>query len=93
MEQTKLEKARKEIDTCDEMIARMFERRFLAVREVIEYKIENHLPILDSSREENIKKKNGQRIQNDDIRPYYMQWFEELLRLSKEYQEEVKEEQ
>ena len=90
---TKLEEARKEIDACDEIIAKMFEKRFEAVKTVIEYKIENHLPILDSGREETIKKKNLERIENEDLRPYYLQWYETLLKLSKEYQKEIKEEQ
>lgn len=86
---TKLDEARMEIDLCDEQIAQLFERRFTAVQQVIAYKIENHLPILDSGREEIIKKKNRDRIQNESLKMYYVAWYEELLKLSKEYQKEI----
>lgn len=86
---TKLDEVRMEIDLCDEQIAQLFERRFTAVQQVIAYKIENHLPILDSGREEIIKKKNRDRIQNESLKMYYAAWYEELLKLSKEYQKEI----
>ncbi len=92
MSETKLDKARATIDEVDEQIAALFEKRFEAVRDVIDYKIENRLPIFDSSREEVIKEKNTARIQNPDIRPYYKVWYEDLLDLSKQYQKEIKEE-
>jgi len=33
--------------------------------------------------------KNVKRIENEDIREYFRQLYEEMLRLSKEYQKEI----
>ena len=33
--------------------------------------------------------KNRDRIQNESLKPYYAAWYEELLKLSKEYQKEI----
>lgn len=89
MTETKLDKARAVIDECDAMIAEAFEKRFHAVQDVIDYKIENRMPILDSSREDAIKERNYARIIDDDIRPYFKTFFEDMLVLSKEYQKEM----
>ena len=45
-----LEKARQTIDSIDEQIAQLYEQRMDAVEQVLNYKKENHLPILDASR-------------------------------------------
>lgn len=86
---TALDKDREEIDEIDEQIAGLFEKRFKVVQDVIDYKIENHLPILNSGREEEITAKNTALIEDDDIRPYFQQWYEDLLVLSKNYQKEI----
>lgn len=86
---TRLDNDRKEIDEIDEEIAKLFERRFEIVRDVISYKIENHLPILNSDREAEIIKKNVNRIEDEDIQPYFRTWYNNLLTLSKEFQKEI----
>ena len=47
---SRLDEDRKKIDVIDRQIAELFEKRFEVVRDVIEYKIENRLPILNSGR-------------------------------------------
>lgn len=89
---TRLDKDRKQIDEIDEQLVKLFEERFEVVRDVIDYKIENHLPILNSNREEEIVEKNVNRINDDDIKPYFKAWYLELLKLSKEFQKEVQDE-
>ena len=44
----KLEQARTQIDAIDREMAKLYEARLDAVKDVIAYKIENDLPILDS---------------------------------------------
>lgn len=46
-----LEKLRAEIDSCDNQIAAMLQKRLAFVRQVAEVKKENSLPIFDSDRE------------------------------------------
>lgn len=89
---TRLDKDRKQIDEIDEQLVKLFEERFNVVRDVIDYKIENHLPILNSNREEEITEKNVDLIEDDDIKPYFKAWYQELLRLSKEFQQQVQDE-
>mgnify|MGYP005947171221 CR=1 FL=1 len=48
----KLEQARAQIDAIDREMAKLYEARLDAVKDVIAYKIENDLPILDSGREQ-----------------------------------------
>ncbi len=89
---TRLDNDRKKIDEIDEQIAKLFEERFQTVRDVIDYKIENRLPILNSDREKEITEKNVNRIQDDDVKPYFKAWYNDLLALSKEFQRQIQDE-
>lgn len=89
---SRLDEDRKKIDTIDKQIAELFEERFNVVKDVIDYEIENRLPILNSGREKEITEKNTNRIQDEDIREYFKVWYEELLLLSKEYQKQIQDE-
>ncbi len=90
---TKLEESRAKIDAIDAQLTQLFEQRFEEVKKVIEYKLEHHMPILNESREEIIIHKNESLIQDDDIRPYFLLWYKEMLALSKEYQQEIRDSQ
>lgn len=90
MADTKLAEARKEIDRIDAEMAALFEARFAAVRNVISYKMAHGLPVLDTGREEEIRNRNAARITDPGLRKYYRQWFDRMLTLSKEYQEEIR---
>ena len=68
---SRLDEDRKKIDVIDRQIAELFEKRFEIVKDVIEYKIENRLPILNSGREAEITRKNTALIQDEDIREYF----------------------
>ena len=52
---SRLDEDRKKIDVIDRQIAELFEKRFEIVKDVIEYKIENRLPILNSGFQRNTK--------------------------------------
>lgn len=85
----KLEKARQTINTCDENIAAYFEQRMHAVGDVIAFKIENNLPILDSGREKEVIKKNLAKIKDEKLKPYFEDMLVQLMRISKEYQNAI----
>ena len=55
-----LEKARRSINKIDRNFAKLFEKRMKAVKEVLEYKKENALPVFDGAREEEILKRNAE---------------------------------
>ncbi len=86
---TRLEEDRNRIDEIDAQLADLFEKRFEVVRDIIDYKIENRLPILDSGREQAIIEKNAERIQDDDIRVYFRRLYTEMLSLSRDYQDDI----
>ena len=54
-----LEKARIKINEIDEQMAKCFEERMKAVEEVIAYKLENNIPVFDSSREKQVIEMNS----------------------------------
>ena len=87
--ENQLEKSREEIDRIDAQIAELFEERFTILRDIIAYKVENHLPVLDTGREENIIATNSKRIQDDDIRKYFKQAYMRMIELSRQFQEEI----
>lgn len=82
----KLEEARKKINEVDKQIADLFEKRMDAVKSVIEYKLEQGLPVLDSSREKEVIDRNSKLIQNLDYIPYYQELLQSFMDVSKAYQ-------
>ena len=82
----KLEEARKIISETDAEMAELFTRRMRAVETVFEYKKENGLPILDKKREEELIEKNLSAIEDDGLKAYYIDYLNELMTLSKNYQ-------
>lgn len=85
----KLENARKEINKIDKEIARLFEKRMEQVKEVIAYKLENNLQILDSVREKEIIEKNCKLLGNKELEKYYIDFLENMMRISRNYQKDI----
>ena len=87
----KLTAAREIIAETDKEIAELFEKRMEAVRLVAEHKIENGLPVFDSSREEFLIKKNSSLIENETIREFYINFQKNTMEVSKRYQRRLAE--
>ncbi|MBR3356484.1 MAG: chorismate mutase [Solobacterium sp.] len=85
-----LEKARKEIDEADAELVKLFVKRFLAVRDVIGWKMENGMAVQDRSREEEILRKNSERLEQEELRPYFEDWYRKMLEISRRYQEDIR---
>lgn len=85
----KLEKARLVIDEIDSEIIKLFEKRMATVKDVIEFKIENNIPILDSNREAVMLEKNLAKISNDEYKKYYYLVLEGFLKASKDLQKDI----
>ncbi len=83
---TYLEDLRVEIDKIDKELVELFEKRMEIVTEVAKYKIENKLPVLNSSREAEVIKKNTDYLKNKDLEYYLKDFFIKLMDLSKNYQ-------
>lgn len=82
-----LEQARIEIDTIDKEIVELYERRLDAVKNVLLYKKENGLPILDSSRENLILEKNQKYIKNEEYVSPYLDFMKKVMENSRDYQQ------
>lgn len=81
-----LEKTRQEIDTIDEELVRLFEKRMTCVAEVIAIKKQKNSPILDEAREEEILKKVSAFVENPKYEEDVRELFKTLMDLSKKYQ-------
>ena len=85
----KLEKARLVIDEIDSEIIKLFEKRMATVKDVIEFKIENNMPVLDSNREAAMLEKNLAKISNEEYKKYYHLVLEGFLKASKDLQKDI----
>ncbi len=81
-----LQKARQEIDLVDREMARLFERRMKAVAEVAAHKKKHGLPIFDPDREEAVVRKNAERLEDAELRPYYVEFLRDTMKASRHYQ-------
>ena len=81
-----LNETRESINKIDEQMTKLFTERMYLCKEVAEYKKANSMPILDSNREEAIINNNLKFVENDDLKPYYINYIKSLLNISKEYQ-------
>ncbi len=84
-----LEQARRIINEVDEEMARLFVRRMEAVRQVAAYKQAHGLPILDEAREEQILRKGAERVSDDELRAYYVEFIRNNMKVSREYQHRI----
>lgn len=84
-----LENARKIINEVDVQLAALFEKRMEAVKMVAEYKKQNNLPIFDENREKEICKKEIEYIKNDELKPYYLEFIQCLMDISKKFQRNI----
>lgn len=85
----KLEECRNKIDEIDTKIISLFEERMSVVEDVIKYKKENNIPVLDSSRENLMLNNNLEKISNEEYKKYYHFVLEGFLSASKAMQNEL----
>ena len=81
-----LEQARDVIAAADAEMAASFAKRMEAVRAVAAYKKERGLPVLDAEQEARVLKSRAELIGDMELRPFYMQFLEAAMEVSKRYQ-------
>jgi len=86
MGESLLDQARREIDRVDTQMARLFEERMAAAKMVAEYKKETGMPIFDGAREAAILARGAERVTDEAVRGYYVNFLQEVMDLSKAYQ-------
>ena len=80
---SKLEDSRKEIDQINTELVKLLEKRFAAVKGVVEYKKENNLPVFDSAREEEVLNKISEKVSNEELKPYIKEVFRDVMDVTK----------
>lgn len=83
-------KYRKNIDEIDSDIAKLFEKRMEVVKNVSAYKLKNNLKTLDPKREGIMIENNCKKIKNCDLTKYYKEILQVFLKVSKDYQDDLK---
>ncbi len=81
-----LEQARQIINDVDTEMAKLFVRRMEAAEMVATYKKEHGLPILDSAREDEVIRRGASRVENDELREYYVNFIKNNMAISRAYQ-------
>ncbi|MBQ6847893.1 MAG: chorismate mutase [Clostridia bacterium] len=81
-----LEKARKIINETDREMARLFEKRMNAVREVASYKKLHGMQVLDLQRETEVIDRNSKFVENEELKSYYVSFLQSNMEISKTYQ-------
>ena len=84
-----LEEIRKEIDAVDAQMADLFVRRMEQVRRIVAYKKAHGLGITDPAREEALVRRNAGRVEDRDIREYYVNFEKEVIGLSRDWQKRL----
>lgn len=87
----KLKICRDLIDSIDNSIIELYEKRMDIIKEITKYKIEKGLPVLDQNREDSMLKKNLDKIKNEEYKKYYKDVLAGYLKASKKMQEEIME--
>jgi len=87
---TELEMLRAKIDDIDAEMAKLFAARMEICRSVAEYKHINSLPVRDASREDEVIRRNSETVPAD-MAELYRSFLENVMALSREYQESLAE--
>ncbi len=84
-----LNEIRSDIESIDKEMAGLFEKRMKCSVEIADYKSAKGIPIFDPEREKALIKKNEAYIDDEDIRPYYIKFMQDIMDISKLYQHKL----
>lgn len=86
----KLDQIRKDIDQIDQELVALLEKRMVCVGQIVEYKEQQGLPVLDQGREREVLEKVASLVGDEQYRSTIQAQFRDLMARSRDYQEEVK---
>ena len=84
-----LKDIRKEITDIDNKMAELFCKRMELVKQVAEYKQICGMPIYDPEREAQVLENGAQRVEDPDMRSYYVNYLKAVMDISKKYQADM----
>ena len=85
-----LEELRQEINQIDDDLVVLLEKRMVCVGQIVEYKEQKGLPVLDQGREREVLEKVGSLVMDEQYRSTIQAQFQDMMKHSRTYQEEVR---
>ena len=86
----KLDQIRKDIDQIDQELVALLEKRMVCVGQIVEYKEQQGIPVLDQGREREVLEKVASLVGDEQYRSTIQAQFRDLMARSRDFQEEVK---
>ena len=86
-----LDDARLIINEVDSQMAELFVKRMRAAEMVAEHKRIYGLKILDAAREEEVIRRNSEKIEDDELREFYVNFLKNTMAVSRSYQDRLME--
>lgn len=84
-----LEEARKIINEVDTEMAKLFVKRMRAAEMVAAFKREHGMKIFDPQREEEVVRRNSEKVEDEEIRAYYVNFLQNNMAISRAYQDKL----
>lgn len=81
-----INETREQINKIDEQMSKLFCERMSLCKDIAEYKKENSMPIHDASREETVISNCLKYVEDENLKPYFVNYIKGLLNVSKDYQ-------
>lgn len=81
---------RQEIDQIDQELVALLEKRMVCVGQIVKYKEQEGLPVLDQGRERAVLEKVGSLVMDEQYRSAIQAQFQDMMKHSRTYQEEVR---
>ena len=85
-----LDQIRKDIDQIDQELVALLEKRMVCVGQIVKYKKQEGLPVLDQGREREVLEKVGSLVTDEQYRMTIQAQFQDIMKHSRIYQEEVR---
>lgn len=81
---------RQEIDQIDQELVALLEKRMVCVGQIVKYKEKKGLTVLDQEREREVLEKVGSLVMDEQYRSTIQAQFQDMMKHSRTYQEEVR---
>ena len=85
-----LDSIRQEIDQIDQELVALLEKRMVCVGQIVKYKEQEGLPVLDQGRERAVLEKVGSLVMDEQYRSTIQAQFQDMMKHSRTYQEEIR---
>lgn len=81
-----INETREKINVIDKEMTKLFCERMNLCKDIAEFKKANSMPVHDASREEAVINNNLKLVEDENLKPYYINYIKSFLNISKEYQ-------